>query len=506
MNEHSELPLLLIEIFNNQPDPLFIKDSNYRYLYVNEAFAQFMGHPTEYFNGKDDFAITSEAQAQVCRENDAIVLKLQPHESVLTHTSEELVKTSRGERSLAIIRFGLHDRKGAAFLFGVIRDLTDQKARETQQENTERRLRDVLDMIDEVMWVLEWGTLNTIFMSPTAGRFYGVETESILSPSDWIRAYSQSDINRMMEMIRICESNKKDQFYGEFKFKHPARGDCVAFIRGKIIRDASGKPLHVEGLTTDITDSKSAEEKIQEHRHMLHALSKLQTLGELASSIGHEINTPLSGILSKVARVETTLRTSQPISVNDIEKSSRLLKESMDLIERIAQIIDGLKQLSQNATAETLEEFDPASIITQALSLSRARFSNRGIRIQIENTLSHDVRVLSHQTSLFQAVINLLNNSFDALEDYGENAKVRIELEQVGNKVFIRVIDNGRGIPPEIKPRLFEAFVTSKVDGKGTGVGLNLSKKLLKTHGADLEFLERDDGLTVFQITLGVSS
>lgn len=506
MNRPSDLPLLLIEIFNKQPDPIFIKDHHHRYLYVNEAFAKFFRQSaTGYFIDKDDFALMDEAQAQVCRENDAVVLKLQSHETVRTHSSDELAVTSQGQRSLTINRFGLRDPQGTVFLFGVIRDLTDQKAREAQQVNTERRLRDLLEMMDEVMWALEWGTLQTVFMSPTAGRFYGVETESILSPSDWVRAYSQSEINRMMNLILACEASGKDQFYGEFKFKHPTRGDRVAFIRGKVIRDSNGEPIQVEGMTSDITDSKITEEKIEEQRHMLNALSKLQTLGELASGIGHEINTPLSGILSKIARVQFILQPDQPITNDVLLKSSRLLKESMDLVERIAQIIDGLKQLSQNESAETLEAFDPLSTVEQALSLSRARFSNHGIRIQILNSVPQGRRVLCHQTSLFQALVNLLNNAFDALEGLGEGAHVRVELEQAGNQVLIRVIDNGRGVPQEVKPRLFGAFVTSKVEGKGTGLGLNLSRKLLRTHGADLDFLERTDGLTAFQITLALS-
>ncbi len=507
MTGSTDLPRLLLEIFNRQPDPLFIKDHESRYLYVNPEFSRFMNLETDFIVGKDDFGVMSETQANICRSHDAAVLDIAASEAVKTHSSDELLITPQGARQLFITRFGLHRPDGKAFLFGVIRDLTAQREKESRQMATERRLRDVLEMIDEVMWAHEWGTWNTVFMSPSATKFWGVPADSIHTPADWVRAFTPAEIARMEELFLSNERNGIDQFNGEFKFTHPVRGDRIAFIRAKIIRDENGKPTQIEGLTSDITDIKQAEAEIQEQRQKLLALAKLNTLGELASGIGHEINTPLSGILSKIARVETALRSIDPISDGVAVKSARLLKESMDLVERVAQIVEGLKQLSRNATNEEAELFDPVVALEQALSLSRGRFSNHGIRIEIANSLPDGTRVIGRPTSLFQAIVNLLNNSFDSLEGStrAEPKKVRLELGASASRVFIRIIDNGIGIPKAMRARLFEAFHTSKTEGKGTGLGLHLSRKLLRAHGADLVLLDPDGGTTAFEISLAKS-
>lgn len=624
MNPTLSLPHFLSESFRAYPDPLYIKDQNFRYLYVNDAFAVFMGRKAEEFYGKDDFPFLSESTARVCRSHDQRLLESQSDQTPHVWESEEKVEMPGGVRDLQIRRYLVRDANQTPYIFGQIRDVTDErrsheflhatehagkigafdfteptgethwseglfeilgldpkttqangdlfmsvvheedrdhmgrlfhratqerssflqleyrivrasdreirwirssgkfeytstaarfigtsqditdlKVSEVRRRETERRFEDVLELIEEVVWSLEWKTWETIFMSSSVERFYGVPLSTIKSPQDWIRAFSDAEIRRMLEMFLQAEQQGNHQFSGEFHFQHPTKGDRVAFLRGRIVRDPGGKPIRVEGLTSDITELRRAENELQEQRQKLLALGKLNTLGDLASGIGHEINTPLSGILSKVARVAHALEAGPSASTPEVEKSKRLLQEAMSLVERISQIVEGLKQLSNTATEPTHVESDPRLALDQALSLSRARFSNHGMRIEVVDGLASDTTVVGKPTSLFQTLVNVLNNAFDAMEKRESGGHVRVHLREQGLQIIIRVEDNGSGISPEFRPRLFEAFQTTKPEGRGTGLGLSISRRLLRAEGGDLVLAESSEGFTTcFEIIL----
>jgi PAS domain S-box-containing protein len=509
----------LADAFRLHPDPLFVKDRAYRTVYVNEAFSRFVGIPAEKMIGRDDFEMLPRESAIACRANDELSLPREgAFQSGVAHESDEIFPGANGPRTLRVQRYVLADEKGEPFLIGSIRDVTevirdaeglrsaraDLRASETQRQETERRLSEVFELIDEVVWSLEWDTWNPLFISPSAGRVFGRPVEALLSREEWGRIFDPETSSRFIGMMVSVADRGTDAFNGFFAFHHPDRGVREGFIRGRIVRDAEGRPNRVEGMTTDVTESRKAVRELEEHRQRLIALSKWNTLGELASGIGHEINTPLSGILSKVARAERILST----GATDRETGARLLRESMAIIDRVSQIVDGLKQLSrQQQQAEELERFDPAVAVEQALSLSRARFSNHGYRIEVVKP-DGPLLCLGRPTAVFQALVNLLNNAFDALEARDASRSgapreaIRVEILRDGDGISLRVIDTGVGIDESFRPRLFEAFQTTKPEGKGTGLGLNISRRLLRANGADLRLVSSVPGRTEFAIAL----
>src|SRR5690606_13587360 len=229
----------------------------------------------------------------------------------------------------------------------------------------------------------------------------------LLRAEHWLKIFPLEETKRMICEFEFAAMSGIDTFSGEYRFFNRERSEGLADIRGKVIRYESVKPISGVGMTSDVTEMRRAMKELEEHRQKVFALSKLNTLGELASGIGHELNTPLSAILSKIARVECAI---------DGEKEKGLLRESMEIIERISQIVDGLKQLSRNRQFDNArEKIDPAFSIEQALSLSRARFSNHGFRIEFFRP-PKSLRCIGNQTTLFQALVNLLNNAFDALD------------------------------------------------------------------------------------------
>jgi C4-dicarboxylate-specific signal transduction histidine kinase len=508
----------LSDAFNAYPDPLFIKDRDLRYLFANEAFAKYIDRPISKILGKDDFSLLSSEVAAVCRANDVRALELQDRNGeVFPYESEETFGSGEEKRVLHIRRYVLSDSQGKMNLFGAVRDVTETlrkenrlrtslQASETLRRETERQLGDVLEMIDEVVWSLECTTWEPLFISPAAERVYGRAISMLLKKEEWAKVFPADENLRIIREIEYASMSGNETFSGDFSFIHPEKGQRIAFIRGRIVRDAGDRPIRIDGMTSDVTDNRRALKELEENRQKLFALSKLNTLGELASGIGHEINTPLTGILSKIARAERIVAKLTPENSTEQATALRLLNESMEIVGRVSEIVDGLKQLSRNQQ-EDLERFDPLVAVDQALSLSRARFSNHGYRLEIERPKERKY-CFGKQTTLFQALVNLLNNAFDALEektarsgwDGSESVTLRIETDK--NRIAIRVIDTGAGIPEDFQPKLFEAFQTTKVEGKGTGLGLSISRRLLRAQGGDLRLISSVAGNTEFEILL----
>jgi two-component system NtrC family sensor kinase len=113
-------------------------------------------------------------------------------------------------------------------------------------------------------------------------------------------------------------------------------------------------------------------------------------------------------------------------------------------------------------------------------------------------------------TTVFQSLVNLLNNAFDALEEklsrnpWDGSEGVRVELVADEKQLCIRVIDTGVGVDDAFKPKLFEAFQTTKSEGKGTGLGLSISRRLLRAQGGDLRLISSEPGRTEFEILLPI--
>lgn len=124
-------------------------------------------------------------------------------------------------------------------------------------------------------------------------------------------------------------------------------------------------------------------------------------------------------------------------------------------------------------------------ILEDCQALCSERFSRIGAELEIDE-LSKDLFIECRSTQIFQVLLNLLNNSRDAIENLDEKW-VKISIKDCGDTVELRISDSGKGIPAEVHDKLFSPFFTTKGVGKGTGLGLSISEKLVKTHGGSLK-------------------
>lgn len=233
--------------------------------------------------------------------------------------------------------------------------------------------------------------------------------------------------------------------------------------------------------------------------HLKHAQSqliessKMAALGEMAGGVAHEINNPLAIIESNSRLLEKLIDTG---NLSGLLARVQTIRKT---VTRIEKIVNSLQSFSRDGSDDPFVLSSVKDIINDSLSLCLERFTQAGVKLEFENPKTDiNVRCRAHQIS--QVLLNLLNNAFDAISTLPEKW-IHIAVEDRRDLVSIRVTDCGNGIPEPILSKIFQPFFTTKEIGKGTGIGLSISKGIIEAHNGSL-IVNRDSKNTQFEIIL----
>jgi two-component system NtrC family sensor kinase len=243
----------------------------------------------------------------------------------------------------------------------------------------------------------------------------------------------------------------------------------------------------------------SALQTIEAQKASLIHHSKMSALGEMAGGMAHEINNPLAIISGYGARIGMLLRSPEPEA--NREKIESSLEGIGKGVERITTIIRGLQLFSREGSSDPLEKADLRRVVRDSLGLCQEHFKNLGIEIRLELP-SDPLEVSCRATQVSQILVNLLNNSKDAIRDLPVPRFVLVQLREEQDQIVLSVSDSGPGVPEELRFRVFEPFFTTKPPGSGTGLGLSISRTLARANGADL-FLQSEGRGSRFEIRFG---
>jgi len=228
---------------------------------------------------------------------------------------------------------------------------------------------------------------------------------------------------------------------------------------------------------------------------------KMRSLGQLVAGVAHELNNPIGFVHANLqllpAYVDKLIDAQKTGADPDKPRQAirKLLSRSREGTERVKNIVMDLRSFSRMDQAE-LTDADLNAELSRTLGLMEPRFKD-GIRVERELGPLPPVRCYPAQ--LNQVFMNLVMNACDALGGGGE---VRVKSEATDDGVRISISDDGPGIPPAIRSRIFEPFYTTKPAGQGTGLGLSISHGIVERHGGELTFECPPDGGTTFRIDL----
>ena len=210
-------------------------------------------------------------------------------------------------------------------------------------------------------------------------------------------------------------------------------------------------------------------------RSQLDISEKLAMIGRLASGVAHELNNPLDGVRRYVRMTQEGL---------DAEKTelSDYLGRAMSGLSRMTSIVRQLLTFSRNIVIEN--ELENLRTMLEEVVRTLSPSGSAGATIELENPYV-DIPV---QRALFQVFVNLIKNALDAVETKGPRGLVRIRVRRVADQVEVEVEDNGVGVAGEDLRRVFEPFFTTKEVGRGTGLGLPISARIVERCGGTIRF------------------
>ncbi|WP_251975979.1 sensor histidine kinase [Salinicola avicenniae] len=250
-------------------------------------------------------------------------------------------------------------------------------------------------------------------------------------------------------------------------------------------------------LSQEIEERKRAEESLRQTRDELVQAARLAVLGQLAASINHELNQPLTAIRAYADNARILLERDRPA------EATANLVQIAELIERMATISAQLRQFSRQGS-ERLTQVSVQACFDYALRLFHSRLVESNLRVN-KCWAAQTLWVRADPVRLEQVLVNLIGNALQAMHDT-EDPHLELSATRDGGWVTLGVADNGTGLTEEGLTHLFEPFYTTRAAGKGLGLGLSISQRIITDLGGRLEAQNREAGGALFLIHLPATS
>jgi PAS domain S-box-containing protein len=254
-------------------------------------------------------------------------------------------------------------------------------------------------------------------------------------------------------------------------------------------------------LVVDLTDRKRAEQAARESEQrylqiqmdLAHA-NRVSTVGQLSASIAHEVNQPLSGILTNLSTCLRMLSNDPP----NVEGARETVRRGIRDTSRAADVIQRLRALFSK-TDTRREPLDMNAAIREVTALSQSEL--RSHRIELDLQLSGSLPLMEgDRIQMQQVMLNLVKNAVDAMSTATGHKRLVIRSETSGEDVVIAVADSGQGVGPADLARVFDAFYSTK--SGGLGVGLSICRGIIEAHGGKISVTNAPHGGAVFEFTL----
>ncbi|MDR2032858.1 MAG: PAS domain S-box protein [Azoarcus sp.] len=334
------------------------------------------------------------------------------------------------------------------------------------------------------------------YVSPSFCRMTGFSSEELLGARfPAVPYWNPSQAGRNLETFNRIRDSDAQSCSVEVSMRRKNGQTFDALIIESPFIDASGRRIGWLGAVIDITEQKRAREQAQQQYERLQATSRLVTMGEMASTMAHELNQPLTAISSYVAGCLNQLEAGQ-IDIAELKeiqhKIARQTQRAAGIISRVHAFV--------RRTEPNFSSVDLNSLVREAACLIETNAQRQQVRIVCE--LGENLPRITVDTQMIeQIIVNLMRNGIDAMCDTPPKKRVlTIATHARGNHVVLRVSDRGCGISPDVAAHLFDPFFTTK--GKGMGMGLNICRTIAELHHGQLTFESNPFGGATFTLAL----
>jgi two-component system sensor kinase FixL len=370
-----------------------------------------------------------------------------------------------------------------------------QESQEALRQSA-RHLALAADAADLGFWAWDAGT-DEMWMTPIGRERRGLAPQERLDLARFLSVVHPEDREKIRVSIKSAVDGEGG-FEREYRVVRPDGEIRWVTLRGAGERDAEDRRVRVRGISIDVTRQKRAELEAQRRQSEVAHLSRVTVLGELSGSLAHEINQPLTAILSNAQTVLYLVEQDGTGSPDVREILADIVHEGKHAAEVIQRIRLLLKKGEVRPEALELSVLvdDVAHLIRGDLALQGVAFSS-----QIPAGLP---RVRGDRVQIEQVLLNLLTNGCDSMADADPHDRRLVLAAMVveGGEVRVSVADRGPGIAPLDLERVFEPFVTTK--SRGLGLGLSVCRTIVTAHTGRLWAVNNDDRGATFHFTLPV--
>ena len=330
--------------------------------------------------------------------------------------------------------------------------------------------------------ILSWNRAAERLFGYTASEVFGRPITVIFPP------------DRIEEEAVILDRIRRGETVDHYETARRRKDGQIISVSATIspIRDASGMIVGASTILRDLTRRNARDQRIQELQSELAHVQRLNELGQVVSTLVHEVNQPLTAISNYVNACRRLVTTGDKERVQSaLERIADQANRAREIVQRIR---DFVKKRDVKMRAENLSQ-----VIEEAIALTRTSVGDTGLTLDTQIDPA-GLQVEIDKIQVQQVLFNLLRNGIEAMQGQQRRELVVATNPVQGGMVQISVADTGPGLPDEVRKRLFEPFVTTKASGMG--VGLSVCRAIVEAHQGRLWADDNPGGGTVFRFTV----
>jgi len=536
--ELSNEVLELAHLYENAPMGLCVTDTQHRYVRINQLLSDINGKAIEEHIGRTVQEVIPHIADQIVPMFQGVIDSAEPvvdHE-VRGHTAaypnEEriflgnhypLLSKSGEVRYVHTIVQDVTEQRRAELILkesneelsarveertAELVDLSDQLRAEVVQrrraEDTaragEERLRRLIESTQIIPWEADATTWKFTYVGPQAALL-GYPLRRWYEQDFWVDHIHSDDREAA---VNFCMSQLPHGKNYEFEYRMIAADGKEVWLHDLVsVELSNGKPVLLRGFMIDITDQKLArielarsEEAVREHREALARVQRTASLEQLAGAIAHELNQPLTGILSNAQAGELLIRKGD----HERDEIAEILAEIVADTKRASDVIRNLRDLYREHTSD-LTAVDINATVKDTLRLLSSEFIMQ--HVTLDRQLAEGLpEVKGNRIQIQQVLLNLITNGHEAMAGMDGARRLRIATERNGNEVVVSVADSGPGIDPDKIEMIFQPLATWKPGG--TGMGLAISHSIVCAHGGRMWAENQPEGGALMSFSIPV--
>ena len=464
---------LLEQILNTTDILIAYMDNKFNFIKVNRAYALADEQEPKFFIGRNHFDLYPN------KENEEIFNRVVETKKPYFVAAKPFQYAEHPERGVSYWDWSLIPILGfnntVIGLVLTLRNVTDRVRMQNALKASEEKFKSITELAHEIIMRIKPNGVCT-YINRSGQEFFDKPMKEMIQKNilDFIH---ENDLDKMKSFL--------ERFHSEMKnIEENIEEIIINFIVPQGVRAIDWNASSITDEFGNLIEVQLSGRDITELQEEFIEINKLAAMGQLAAGVAHEINSPLANISLKAEYLLNIIdRGSSNIEIKLLERELEGIKKEVKLCSKIVtELLQFSRKIDITPSKLKIKSLI-LELINSPLISKRIHEENIDVRIQIDENLE----IVGDKMLLLQVFQNVLNNSLDSFENINVKPQINFIAQKIGNKIEIKVIDNGIGIKKMNLKRIFEPFFSTKPIGKGTGLGLSICRGIIEKHKGEIK-------------------